>query len=665
MIEMASRAFRRPAVRIILICALGIVAYSNTLDVPFVFDDENSIENNIIVKNLGHFGFGSIGHKTYPTRVIGYLTFAINYELGGLDVTGYHIVNLLVHLANAFLVYFLVLLTFRTPLMRDASLSPDAIPLAFFSSVFFLVHPIQTEAVTYIVQRLASLAATFYLMALCLYVQARLDLDPPERRNLRAVPLYLLSIVSAVAAMKTKEIAFTLPMMISVYEFSFFEAKARQRILYVLPFLFLLPIIPLTVLNTEKPWGEILSDVSEVTRMTTGAPRWHYLMTQFGVVARYIRLMFLPVGQNIDYEYPIVHSIFTPRVLLSFIFLLVLLATGLALLFLSRKPSRRSFRLVSFGILWFFIAISVESSVIPIIDPIFEHRMYLPSVGMILAVNAAAAMAARRYAGGSSGRILISAAVIVALALSVATYERNTVWSSAVSLWEDASRKSPGKARPHYNLGVALMSAGRDVDAERSLSKAIALDPGDARSYNNLAVSLSKQGRHAEAVDVYMKSIAVEPGHAKSYNNLGIALIKTGRREEAVAMFLKSIDVQPAFAEPHYNLGRLYLDMGKYGEAIRMLRRTIAVKPDHVGAHVTLAAAYNRTGRYGEAVAVLQGDTPMLMNVPAAYYNRGVAYHELGERVNADRELGSLWRIDPQLASELEAFFRKSRNGRN
>jgi tetratricopeptide (TPR) repeat protein len=658
MSEKASKTLSRPVIQIILIFALGLFVYSNTFHAPFVFDDENSIEENIIIKNLGHFDIDSIGYKKYPTRFIGYLTFAINYEFGGLDVTGYHIFNLFVHLANALLVYFLILLTFRTPLMKDSSLSPYSRPLAFFTSVFFLVHPIQTEAVTYIVQRLASLATMFYLLAVCLYARARLFIDSGEPQYRKAVPLYLLSIVSSVFAMKTKEIAFTLPIVIAMYEFFFCEAKARQRLLYLLPFLFLLPIIPLTLLNIDKPWGEILSDVSDVTRVKTTVSRWDYLITQFSVITTYIRLMFLPVGQNIDYDYPISHSIFTPRVFMSFFFLLGVLAAGVVLFFRSRKDSHRSLRLLSFGILWFFITISVESSFIPIIDPIFEHRMYLPSVGVILAVIVAAAIFARRFLGGPFEKVLIPIAVVIVLALSVSTYRRNTVWSSPVSLWEDSTRKSPGKDRPHYNLGVALLAAGRNAEAERSLLKAIEINPDDAKSHNNLALAFSKQGRHAEAIDVYIKSIVIEPEHAKSYNNLGIALIKTGRQEEAIAMFQKSIDIQPAFAEPYFNLGRLYLDMGNYGEAASMLRKTIARKPDHFAARITLAATYNQTGEYGNAVAVLQANIPMLKEHPAAHYNLGVAYYGLGNLNNAKRELELLWRLDPRLASDLEAVLK-------
>jgi len=665
MIEKASKTLSRPVIRVILIFALGLLVYSNTFHAPFVFDDENSIEENIIIKNLGHFGIDSIGYKKYPTRFIGYLSFAINYKFGGLDVTGYHIFNFLVHLANALLVYFLILLTFRTPLMKDSSLSLYSIPLAFFSAVFFMVHPIQTGAVTYIVQRLASLATMFYLLAVCFYARARLFIDPGESKYRKAIPLYLLSIVSSILGMKTKEIAFTLPIVIAIYEFSFYEGKVGQRLLYLLPFLFLLPIIPVTLLNIDKPVGEILSDVSDVTRVKTTVSRWDYLVTQFSVITTYIRLMFLPVGQNIDYDYPISRSIFTPRAFLSFVFLLGLFSTGVVLFFRSRKNSHRSLRLLSFGILWFFVTISVESSLVPIIDPIFEHRMYLPSVGVILAVIVAAAILARSLLGGYFEKVLISIAVIIALALSVATYRRNTVWSSPVSLWEDSTRKSPDKDRPHYNLGVALLSAGRNAEAERSLLEAIEISPDDAKSHNNLALALSKQGRHAEAIDVYLKSIAIEPEHEKSYNNLGIALIKTGRQEEAIAMFQKSIDIQPAFAEPYFNLGRLYLDMGKYGEAASMLRKTIARKPDHFGARITLAATYNQTGEYGNAVAVLQANIPMLKDHPAAHYNLGVAYYGLGNMNNAKRELEILWGLDPRLASDLETVFEGSAKSRN
>src|SRR5208337_1024109 len=250
---------------------LIIIIYANTLNAPFQWDETNFIVKNPIIKDLHYFtnlsdAKGFELYSSFITRYIGNLTFALNYRVHGLSVTGYHIVNIAIHIANSILVYFLVLLTFRTPFFliktdsgqagmmgspESQKLSPylfchsglsgiDSQSLiAFFSAAIFAVHPLQTEAVTYVFQRLASLVTFFYLLSLVAYIKARLalttesteesfDLKKPKKffwsaQGSSLCSLWLvLSFLSAVLAMKTKEIAFTLPIVITLYEFCFF-----------------------------------------------------------------------------------------------------------------------------------------------------------------------------------------------------------------------------------------------------------------------------------------------------------------------------------------------------------------------------------------------------------------------------------------------------------
>jgi tetratricopeptide (TPR) repeat protein len=155
----------------LIIITLGLLVYSNTFSSPFVFDDEINIVANPINKDLGYFARPSSaksfrGPVEYPAllkRYMGHLSFALNYRLHGLDVTGYHVVNLAIHLINGGLVYLLVVLTFRTPRLENSQLRQSAGGIALMSALLFVCHPVQTQAVTYIVQRLASMAAMFYL----------------------------------------------------------------------------------------------------------------------------------------------------------------------------------------------------------------------------------------------------------------------------------------------------------------------------------------------------------------------------------------------------------------------------------------------------------------------------------------------------------------------
>jgi len=201
--------------------------------------------------------------------------------------------------------------------------------------------------------------------------------------------------------MKTKEIAFTLPATVVLYEFMFFKSSVRKRLIFLAIVALTLTIIPLSLLHSDKPLSAILSELSERTRIQTDMPRWHYLVTQMRVIVTYLRLVFLPVGQNLDYDYPIYHSLFTPQVFFSFLLLLAIVGSALYLLSASRSrhsgssPRAVPYRLISFGIFWFFITLSVQSSIVPIVDVIFEHRVYSPSVGLFIAIITCVVTAAK------------------------------------------------------------------------------------------------------------------------------------------------------------------------------------------------------------------------------------------------------------------------------
>ena len=661
---------------------------------PFQFDDYGSIVSNQTIRDIGNFvsSFDASGYNS--RRLIGYLSFALNYHFGGLDTVGYHVVNLAIHILNAVLVYFLVVLTFRTPYFRnqrsafssqqsaigdqkqavkgnnavvnsddsttqqlDSSSSPftihDSRLIAFFSALFFVVHPIQTQAVTYIVQRFTSLSALFYLLSVVMYIKGRSGVrsmsssqevewsgndSTTQRLNFSLSRLsihrssaaggpacggrftfhasrftilwYLISLISAVLAMKTKEIAFTLPLVILLYEIIFFKSPAKKMLLLLLPVLLTLLIIPLSLMQSDKPLGEILSDLSEKTHVQTQMPRWDYLMTEMRVIVTYIRLIFLPVNQNLDYDYPIYHSFFDPNVFLSFLLLSALFGTALYLLHKSRLKvgGRRSedrgfsleprtsrlYRLISFGILWFFITLSVESSVIPIADVIFEHRLYLPLVGALTAITSGILLAADRL---KIEKVVIPVLVCTTLLLSGLTYARNAVWKDQISLWQDVVEKSPNKARPHANLGYAYISQGQWDRAITEFQTALRIRHS-AQDHYNLGVAYGKKGLTEMATEQYRMALSAE-GFAKPYNNLGVLYASRGRLDEAIKHFQKAIQLQPTYALAHNNLGKAYQEKGLIGLAIDQYQLAIKLDPNNPGFRDDLAKAIQR--RHGEA----------------------------------------------------------------
>ena len=387
----------KPIVHILLIVITGLIAYSNTFHVPFQFDDINNIVKNSFVQDLRYFTepskaktaevkgveYYAFKYDGFKNRFIGFLTFALNYKAHGLNVTGYHIVNLAIHIINALLVYWLVVLTLQTPwfnviasaakqspspeiassrntgtrndngaLFQPSAFNPHPSLIALFSSLLFISHPIQTETVTYIIQRLTSLATLFYLLSLVMYVKFRMQdagyrIQDKESKNRVSCIVYLVSLISAVLAMKTKEIALTLPIIIVLYEIFFFSKSQIHpsptrltpyalRFLYLTPFLLTLLIIPLSHIEAPQSAGDLFGDISETVRVQTDMSRLNYLFTEFRVIVTYIRLLFLPINQNLDYDYPVYNSFLNPHVFLSFLFLLSIFGLGVYLFYCSK-----------------------------------------------------------------------------------------------------------------------------------------------------------------------------------------------------------------------------------------------------------------------------------------------------------------------------------------
>jgi len=613
----------KPVVHILLIVAIGLLVYSNTFHVPFHFDDEFFIVKNPIINNLNFFiepskakVFTDIsGYSTFKLRYIGYLTFALNYKLHGLDVRGYHIFNLTIHILNAILVYWLVVLTFKTPYFKAHSSSfivhnkrlisheqptmsyEPAILIALFSALIFVSHPVQTQAVTYIWQRVTSLATMFYLLSLVMYIKARLGVKAKVRFfSASTLTFYFISLVSAILAMKTKEIAITLPIIITLYEFMFFQEKIKRRLLFLTSHIFTILIIPLTLVGAGKLIGDLINTVSATTKILTTMSRWDYLFTQLRVIVTYIRLLFLPINQNLDYDYPIYNSFMDPNVFLSFLFLLLIFGFGIYLLYRSRvkkvhsswsvaysnklltmshelsatsyEPRTMSYsRLISFGIFWFFIALSVESIAIPmspylmmesllmaggspvIVDVILEHRVYLPAFGMLTAVVTAVFIGLNKLKGRWpwTEKVVISMIALIIIIFSSATYARNAVWQDEVSLWEDVAKKSPNKARAHNNLAKGYSGKGWADKSIEHYQIALRLKPEFEEAYGNLGfIFYFYKGLPDKAIRYYQIALLLNPNNAATHLNLAIAYKAKGWNDKAMEHYRIAKKLRPS-----------------------------------------------------------------------------------------------------------------------
>jgi Tfp pilus assembly protein PilF len=698
-----------------LIAAACILPYANTFHVPFQFDDLYNIIQKPYVRDIGMF-FGRQPIEpdfAFLMRPVAYFTFAVNYWIGGAAVVGYHVVNVFIHLCNGFLVYLFVLLTFRTPYVgkfetRSSKLETEGRAIALSTALLFAVHPIQTEAVTYIVQRLASLAALFYLLSLVTYVKWRLtthesnpSLPPlgvgggevglPEKQRflspMKRFSLYAISLLSAVLAMKTKEISFTLPLTICFYEFLFFDGPVRKRFFRLVPFLLAMLIIPVELLRLERPAGEIIGDLSKAMRVETVISRWNYLLTEFRVIVTYIRLLFFPVNQNLDYDYPVYRSFLDPNVFLSFLFLLSLFGAAVYLLYRSRvtppsPPYLREgnkeasvkgrtgavpplklrgggeglwavyARLVALGIFWFFTTLAVESSVIPIADVIFEHRLYLPSVGFFLAVTAGGFAVWRRVADRPEGK-----------SLSPDGEDENNPPSSPLKVTPPPSApplKIRG-GRGSYDLeGEQRGGTGVEEAGEGSSSANEHLGQHGMKWPKKIAaaalalivialsgVTYARNKIWRSEISLWEDVVSKSPKKVRALSNLGHFYGEKGRLDEAIREYHIALGLAPDDYQVHNNLGVVYKAQGRLGEAIAEYLTAARLNPDDPMAHYNLGNIYREQGNFEEAVRQYQTAVRLDPGVAVIHNNLGLAYEELGDKKDAERQYRAALELEP------------------
>ncbi len=694
-----------PLVHIACIVFLILIVYSNTLNAPFQWDESTFIVNNPIVSDLHYFIIPSDakGLELYGgliNRYVGYLTFALNYRIHGFSVTGYHIVNIAIHIANSLLVYFFVLLTLRTPFFSGTRLtSPDSPPLiAFFSAAIFAAHPLQTEAVTYVFQRFASLVTLFYLLSLVAYIKFRLfderslrapDGGIPSFIAVRRILFYCISFLSAILAMKTKENAFTLPIMIVLYEFCFFPGTSprlsvSRRLCYLAPILLTLFIIPLSLMLTG---GHGLDPVAYGAKDFSQPD---YLFTELRVIVTYLRLLFFPVNQNLDYDYLLFKSFFDLPVMLSFIFLTTLFGLGVWMI---TQGKAEVFRLMGFGILWFFITLSVESSIVPLYILIDEYRVYLPSTGIIICVVTALFSFSSRFVPPSpnpaASRPLMVLFALVILVLSITTYLRNELWADPIKLWEDIAAKSPGKARAHFGLGNCYKNLKMNDKALKQYLLTIKLKPDYVGAYNNLGLIYEALNMPDKAMEQYLIAINMSPGNMEAHinlgaicqehgmpdraieqylvvlkmspysvelrNNLGLAYKDLNMPDKAIEQYNIAIQLKPDYAEAHYNLGFVYFSRNMFDKAVEQFQILVKLKPYDAEAHNNLGNSYRALNLFDKAISELQLAGTLAPKDAKPHFNLGDLYYRLGQLENARREfmLGLNLKPDDQQARQL------------
>lgn len=561
----ASTAWRWLIPVVLVLAALG--AYANSTGGPFIFDDLGAIRDNPHIRQLWPLAaaVSAPAGTTVTGRPVVALSLAANYAIGGLDVQGYHVFNLAVHLLAALLLYGVVrrsLEALRTRGLAGPLASVDPAWPAAIVALLWELHPLATEAVDYTVQRSELLASLFLLLTL--YCFAR------SVSAVRRWPWSLAAVAACAAGMGCKETMAGAPVLVFVYDATVLSASWREPLKARGP----------AYAGLAATWAILAALVATGARAQTvgfsfeGLTAWRYALTQCGVIVHYLRLAVWPAPLALDYaDWPVAQG------------LVDALPAGLVVLALVGTTAWALKRAPAIGFLGasVFIILAPSSSVIPIVTEVAaERRMYLPLAAVVTLVVVSGAWLVRRLPDRFS-RTAVSWALVggLAIVLGALTHQRNEAFATEVGIWDEAVVARPGNARAHNNLGMALVRAGQGDEALPHFRRALELAPEYPDALNNLGGLLYRKGQPAETIRLCRQALAASPGMTDARYNLALALHRTGDLDAAEREYREVLRQAPGHVATHNNLGLLLAGRGRFREAADQLTEALRLDPDN------------------------------------------------------------------------------------
>jgi Flp pilus assembly protein TadD len=598
----------------------GFAVYWNTLPAPFTFDDEHAIVINEQIRHLSTSLSATEQGSPLAGRPLVSVSFAINYALGGLNVRGYRLVNVAIHVVCALLLFAVIRQAGRAFQARLADpKGPPRTELAFAAALIWMVHPLVSEAVNYVSQRTELMMAAFFLLTLYTAqlagesvrsggggsnqpqrvalrrsagAQAKAERTRPAASSESRVWL-ALSVVCCAMGMACKETMAVAPIVVWLYDRTFvsgsFREALRQRWRYYAG------LCATWLILVALLWSSPRGDSAGFAGASVSP--WEYLLNQSVMIVRYLRLAIVPRGLVLDYGEPLPLTLSTVAPYAAAVTAL-LAATIIALV---RRPA------VGFLGAWFFLTLAPTSSIIPISTEVgAERRMYLPLIAIVVLILTVAARTFQvresAIANGPprmSGVATISIAVL-AVFLSAATIQRNAEYLSGLTLWQSVLDRWTPHARAHRNLAAELKLAGR-TDEEIAHLRAAVTDIPEIR--NLLGGELLALGRHAEAARELQQYTHDHPRDADALSNLGIALGALGRNDEATLAFARAVDVDPNNGLSQRNLALHLLQQNDFDGAVPHAREAVRLTPNDPAAHNLLGLALIGQQMIDEAIS--------------------------------------------------------------
>lgn len=593
--------------RTALLVLLTIAAYLPAMHGGFIWDDDVYVTNNPLLTapdGLRRIWFSFDSPSQYFPLV--YTTFRIERALWGLNPLGYHLVNLVLHIANALFVWRLLVRL--------------SIPGAWLAAGIFALHPVQVESVAWITERKNVLMGIFFLLTLLVWITF---LDEQTKRRWR---FYVLALALCALALFSKATACTLPAALLLILWLQKKPITRERLVQIIPFASLGLLMGLVVVWWERYHQGTRGAQFAVGLLERSLRASHSVWFYVGKLIWPSKLIFIYPRWNVVSADPLAYG-----------WLIAAIGGGVMIYFSRRYIGRGvevavAFYLATLSPLLGFIMLYTFRYTF-----VADHYQYMASIGLIALAAATLSKFAARWR--IAAPIEVASAALLFLLLGSLTWRQAHAYQNLETLWNDTLTKNPTcwmahnnlgvilnkqhrfeEAKAHFetaralnptdaesegNIGAALLDQGDLEEAKAHLLVAVRLDPSLAEPHNNLGILLAAEGRLDEAIEHYRRCLELNPGQAEAHNNLGSAFLRQGRLEEAIVEYRKSLEIERGAPEVHYNLGLACAQQGKTEEAIDHFQKALAIKPDYADAHYDLATALLQLGRRDEAVTHL------------------------------------------------------------
>lgn len=554
-----------------------VITYFSSLWFPFQFDDIANITRKYSIRFDNPLGrwWGS-------TRWVGEWINTINYKIGGIEPFSYRLFNLIQHMLAGLIVFYLILSLFAHA-KRYTFLHANRLYLAFTTAGLFLLHPAQTQTISYVIQaRLEGLATMFVLLTIFLFVRAEM-----AKETVWKIVLYTLFFASMGLSCGTKELVVVLPALLILIDWFFLSEqdweKFKPRLVVhvvacsIMAFMvlnhlgdrFARDVLSLSA-STGNNRGNILTD-GAFDIITPGK----YFMSEFKVILHYFWIFICPIGLSVEYDWKLAPEFWSFQVIIPLIILLSLL------LMVAYSAIKKERVLFTFGVLWFLISIAPRSTIIPSPELVCDYKTYLASFGMmiILAYFIVASVVWLQEQFSEIPKLLqhnnakIALLFLLLAPLSYYSIERNKIWETSVSFWTDGVKNAPNKARCHNNLGVALSEVGRVDEAIVAYNRAIELDRVYSDPLSNLAVAYSMKGEIDKAIDCLKMAIHIAPNYPEAYNNLGTLLLQQKEYAQAEQVLHVAVRLRPYYGKAFYNLARMHEELKNHEKSWEYLKK--------------------------------------------------------------------------------------------